>query len=239
MNIEGIYGTFFGSSLTRQECEAFAIARIDAKLLKKEVGLYATKWFDYRPLHPTMATYLLAHHYNRAYGDFMKEALDYKKRFMAAFKGKDVMMAREVKSFWKLRQRIDELGIRYDFFCREAMAWCIDNGWRQPPRPAHVSTNDDLIVFVMNRWHEECQAKVQWAINPRYTAAQFVGAPDQVAYEAYLAEAIMKRAHPKFALHAALYHHDAVRIEAAIRIFPATAIDAAIELCLAEQFSQN
>lgn len=239
MNIEGIYGPFFGSSLTHNECEAFAIARIDAKLLRKEAQLYTTKWFDYRPLHPTMATYLFAHHYNRAYGDFMKESLDYKKRFMAAFKGKDVMMHREVKSFWKLRQRIDELGIRYDFFCREAMAWCTDNGWRQPPRPSHVSTNDDLIVYVMNRWHEECQAKIQWAINPRYTASEFVGAVDQVEYENYLAAAIMRRAHPKYALHAALYQYDAVRVETAIRQFSVTALEDAIELSLAKQFSQN
>jgi hypothetical protein len=239
MSIDRIYGPFFGSSLTRDECEAFAIARIDNKLLSKEAELYGTKWFDYRPLHPTMATYLMTHHYNRAYGAFMKETLDHKKRFMAAFKGKDVMMHRDAKSFWRLRQRIDQLGIRYDFFCTEAMKWCANNGWRQPPRPAHVSTNDDLIIYVMNRWHEECQAKIQWAINPRYTASQFVGAVDQIDYERHLAEAIMKRPHPKYALHAALYLYDAVRIESAIRSFPTTALEAAIDLCLAEQFSQN
>lgn len=228
--LESIHGPFYGATLDRLSCEAQAIARIDAKLLAREPALYKSKWFDYRPLHPALATYLLAHCFNRAYGDFMARCFNHKKRFMAAFKGKDVMACREVKSFWKLRQKIDELGIRYDFFCREAMAWCESMGWHQPPRPAHVSTNADLIIHVANRWEEERRAKIQWARLPRYTAAAFVGAPDQLAYEEYLAGAIMTRTHPKYSLAAALYVHDALRVEAALLHLSQRTVEAAIEI---------
>lgn len=224
IEIEQVHGIFYGCTLDQAQCEILAIQNIDRKILAIEPKLYAYKWFDYKELHPTMATYLFAHHYNRAYGDFMGACLDRGKRFMVSFKGKDVMLAREKKSFWKLRQKIDELGIRYDFFCREAMNWCIANGWRQPPRPAHVATNDELIIHVTNLWEMECRGKIQWAISPRYTAAAFVGAPDQLAYEKHLMERIMQRAHPKFSIHAALYLHDALRIEAAIQALPYTAI---------------
>lgn len=232
--IEQTHGSFFGAALDPQSCDVLAIAKIDRKLLNRETALYKSKWFDYRPMHPVLATYLLAHHYNRAYGDMVGQCYDHNKRFMVAFKGKDVMACREVKSFWKLRQRIDELGIRYDFFCREAMSWCIDNGWKQPPRPAHVATNDELIIHVTNLWEMESRAKIQWARSARFTAAAFVGAPDQLAYEEHLTARIMQRPHPKYSIHAALYLHDALRIEAAIERLPLSAVSDAIEICLAQ-----
>lgn len=228
------YGPYFGQALSFEECEVLAIANIDRKLLAGETRLYEHKWFDYRPLHPTMATYLCVHYYNRAYGDFMGQCFERGKKFMVGFKGKDFMATREKQSFWKLRQKIDELGIRYDFFMREAMNWCIANGWRQPPRPAHIASNDELIVEVANRWALECRAKIQFAVAPRFTVEQFVGGADQLAYENYLITSIMQRPHPKYALHAALYVYDALRIETALARLPASAIEEAVAYSLAE-----
>lgn len=230
--MEILHGAFFGMQLDECARDALAIARIDRKILDREPELYKSKWFDYRPLHPTMATYLLAHCYNRAYGDHMGECFDRKKRFMAAFKGKDVMNCREVKSFWRLRQKVDELGMRYDFFCRHAMAWCAENGWRQPPRPSHVLNNPDLIIQVANAWEMEQRGKIQWAKLARYTAACFVGAVDQIDYEHHLVNRIMQRPQPKFAIRTALYQYDALRIEAALELLPATAIQEAIDMSL-------
>lgn len=230
--VERIYGPFFGSSLDFNQCEILAIQHIDHKLLKLESNLYARKWFDYRPLHPTMATYLLTHHYNRAYGNFMATCFERGKGAMVGFKGKDFMNTREKKSFWKLRQKIDELGIRYEFFVREAMNWCVAHGWRQPPRPAHISSNDDLIVDVCNAWERECRAKLQFAKADRYLTAEFVGAPDQIAYEDWLLERIMQRPHPKYGLHAALYIYDALRIEAALWKLPEAAVNDAVLFAL-------
>ena len=115
------FGPYYASEIDFNTAEILAIQHIDRKLLAKETTLYQYKWFDYRPLHPTQATYLMAHYYNLSYGDFMSVCFDHRKKFMVGFKGKDFMNAREKKSFWKLRQKIDELGIRYDFFMREAM----------------------------------------------------------------------------------------------------------------------
>jgi hypothetical protein len=230
--LETLHGAFFGMKLDESARDALAIARIDRKILDREPALYNCKWFDYRPLHPTTATYLLAHCYNRAYGDHMGACFDRKKRFMAAFKGKDVMNCREVKSFWRLRQKIDELGMRYDFFCRHAMAWCAENGWKQPPRPSHVLNNDELIIQVANAWEMEQRGKIQWAKLARYTAACFVGGRDQIDYEHHLAARIMQRAHPKFAIRTALYQYDALRIEAALELLPITAVHEAIDMSL-------
>lgn len=232
------YGEFFGQTLSFAECEILAVATIDRKILSAEAALYGDKWFDYRPLHPTMATYLCAHHYNRAYGDFMGECMAHGKRFMVGFKGKDVMKVREKKSFWKLRQKVDSLGIRYDFFMREAMQVCIARGWRRPPRPAHILNDNELLLEVANKWSMECRAKIQFALSPRFLVENFVGAPDQLAYEEYLVSEIMRRPHPKYALHGAMYLYGTLRIETALARLPASAIEGAFLHCQT-MISQN
>lgn len=229
---------FFGAEVTFDQCEILAVQNIHPKLLKGEAALFKTKWFDYRPFHPTMATYMAVHYYNRAYGFFMASAMDHKKRFMAGFKGKDFMLSREKQSFWKMRQQIDQVGIRYDFFLMEAMKWCIENGWRQPPRPAMIATNADMIVHITNLWQHELRTRIQWAVADRYRASMFAGTPDQLAYEEHIVSNIAKKAHPKYALSSALYTYDALRIEEAIRNFPCEAISEAMTISC-EKISQH
>jgi hypothetical protein len=216
--------SYYGSELDADSLEILTIQRIDARLLACEPALMRRKWFDYRPLHPAQATYLMVHHYNRAYGDFIGQTLDVKRRFTQVIKGKDFMTAREVKSFWRLRQRIDELGVRYEFFLRAAMAWLIERGWGKgsphPPRPAQLLREDEMVQDICNAWHRECKAKIQYAQHPRYQVANWVAAPDQQEYEQWIVSQVKARAHPRFALASALYEFDALRIEAAIEHFP-------------------
>lgn len=226
---------WFGSSIAHDDAEILAIQLVDRKMLAGEAKLFERKWFDYRQLHPVCATYLMAHHYNIAFGDFIGRALNHDQRFTKAFKGGDVFKARELKSFWRLRQLIDSLGIRYDFFLRTAMNWHIERGWGKkapsPPRPAHVLNNDELIVDVTNAWERECRAKIQYAQSSRFNVSQWIAAPDQLAYQDHLIASIRRRPHRRFALHAALYLFQQLRIEAAIEHFEAHEVAEAIELC--------
>ena len=223
-DLEEVFGKHYGSELDFDSQDILAIQHIDGKTLAKEASLFDVKWFDYRQLHPTAATYLFVHYYNRAYGTFMATTLDYKKRYMAAFKGKDFTVSREKRSFWRLRQKVDELGIRYEFFLREAMNWCIERGWRQPPRPAHLIEEPELTIYVLDKWEMECRAKIQFAKSGRFTVSNFVNGRDQRAYEGFLIDQIMKRPNPKYAIHTALYVHDAIRIETAIEKLPSQAL---------------
>lgn len=222
------FGYFFGHDLDFLHAEVLALQHIDDSLLKREAGLMRTKWFDYRRMHPTKATYLLAHEFNRAYGNCMAVMKDRGQKFMRGFKGMDYMQAYEKKSFWRLRQLIDSLGIRYDFFLRKAMNWYIANGYRQAPRPAHITNNADLITDVMMAWEEECAARIQWPKDTRYKARNFIGHVDQLDWEKWIVEQIGRRQHPQYALHAALYIEGALRIEAAIQSFGQRVIDSAI-----------
>jgi hypothetical protein len=226
---------YFGSELDLAHAEILTIQNIDRKLIKPEAALFGRKWFDYRQLHPAQATYLMVHHFNRFYGEFVGKALNRDRRFIQAFKGKDFMLTRERLSFWRLRQKIDELGMRYDFFLRFAMDWYIARGWGKqapnPPRPAHVSTNDELIVDASNAWVRECRAKIQYAASPRFHVTNWCAAVDQCAYEAFLIEQIKQRPHPHFSLASALYSVGHLRIEAAVEHFEAQQLADAIDFC--------
>jgi hypothetical protein len=222
------FGYFFGHDLDFLHAELLALQHIDDGLLKKEAELFRTKWFDYRRMHPTKATYLLAHEYNKAYGYCMGIMKDAGMRFMKGFKGMDCMKAYEKKSFWRLRQLIDGLGIRYDFFLHEAMKWYIANGYRQPPRPSHIGANADLITDIMLRWEEECAGRIQWPKDTRYKAKNFIGHVDQLDWELWLVGQINQRRHPQYALSTALYIEGSLRIEAAIQHFPERVVDQAI-----------
>lgn len=225
------FGYFLGHDLDLLHAELLAIQHIPTKLLKAESELMRKKWFDYRRMHPTKATYLLAQTYNRAYQQCMVVMKDRSGQFMRGFKGIDFMESRERLAFWRLRQLIDVLGIRYDFFLRKAMDWHIEAGWLQPPRPAHIGANSDLVTDIMLAWEEECEARIQYPRDTRYKAANFFGHVDQLDWENWLVEQIKVRRHPQYALHGALYVEGVLRIEKAIECFDARVLEMAISEC--------
>lgn len=225
------FGYFYGHDLTFLHAELLAIKNIPDALLKKESELMRSKWFDYRRMHPTKATYLLAKEYDRAYRDMQIAIKDVGGEYMRGFKGLDFMNSRECKMFWKLRQAADVLGIRYDFFMRHAMNWCIANGHRQPPRPQHIYSNDELITEVRMKWEEEQAASIQHCKDDRYAVANFFGHVDQLAYEEFLIAQIKSRRHQHYALHNVLYEKKTLRIEEAIRNFDVGVIEMAMQEC--------
>jgi hypothetical protein len=233
---------FYGSGLDLESAEILTVARIDRTLLAEEPALMQSKWFDYRQLHPAVATHLLVHHYNLAYGDFIGRALDHKLRFTKAIKGGDFFEHHERKSFWKLRQLIDRLGMRYEFFLREAMSYLIEQGWGKgvphPPRPAHLTADNDLIVAVCNAWTLEGREKIQWAASSRFRVEQWCAAPDQQAYQAHLIESIRRRPVRRFALSAALHTVGHLRLEAALEHF-ADDLDEAIDFSLQNSLTRD
>lgn len=231
-------GLFYGHDLNFLDCEVLALANVPAPLLKKESSLMGKKWFDYRRLHPTKATYLFAHYYVRAYQGFMMATFDVRGRYMRPFKELDVMQAHEKLAVWRLRQLVDDLGMRYDFFLQHAFKGYSHSGWflkkmdkgsRAAPRPSHINANADLITNVMMQWEEECASRIQWPRDPRYKAENFFGHVDQLAWEDWLVGQIAQRRHPQYALQTALYIESALRIEKAVASFDERVVDEAVQ----------
>jgi hypothetical protein len=233
-------GYFFGHDLHFLHAETLMMQHIPDSVIKREAELMRTKWFDYRRMHPTKATYYFAHCFHKAYQEFMVTTYDRRGRYMKAFKQLDVMHAYEKLSVWRLRQLCDSLGMRYDFFLPRAFRWYSHDGWFlkrvdkkiAAPRPSHINANADLITDVMMQWEEECATRIQFAKDPRYKTRNFFGHADQVAWENWLIEQIKQRRHPQYALHAALYIEDSLRIERAVEEFDLRVVRAAIDEAL-------
>lgn len=224
------FGPFYGQDLGPDEADVLAIAHIDQKVLKRESELMTTKWFDYRLLHPTVATYLFAHHYTKAYQRYIAITQDFERApFVKGFKGQDFFMSREKGTFWKMRQRADESCMRYDFFMNNAINYCIAAGWRQPPRPAHIYTNADMIIDINNSWDEETKARLQFPKDPAFRVENFTGSREQLAFEKWIMDQVAKRAHRKYSLHSAIYVEGMLRIESALERFGYEAVDSASE----------
>ena len=224
-------GYFYGHDLTFLHAEVLAIQHVPATLLKKEAELMRTKWFDYRRMHPTKATYFLASCYAKAYGNAIAVMKDSQMGlYHKGFKGMDFMQTKEALSFWRLRQSIDKLGIRYDFYLRKAMDWCIENGWRRPPRPSQLASNPDMVSDIMLAWEEECAARIQFCKDDRYKVRSFFGHADQIAYEQFIVQAIKQRPQPRYGLNSALYVEDAIRIETALTEFGERVVEEAVSL---------
>jgi len=227
------FGPFYGQDLSPEEADVLAIAHIPGPVLKREADLMQTKWFDYRMLHPTVATYLFAQCYSKAYQRYIAVTQDFERApFTKGFKGQDFFMSREKATFWKMRQKADEVCMRYDFFMSNAINYCIAKGWQQPPRPAHIYTNHDMIVDIMDSWHHETRARIQYPKDPTFRVENFTGTREQLAFEAWLLDQVATRVHRKYSLHSAIYVEGMLRIEPAIERFGAEAVESASDYAL-------
>jgi hypothetical protein len=80
-----------------------------------ENGLYRKKWFDYRLLHPTQATYQFAHDYKIVYRDYYRSNIDaLVGEFVSVFNREDVFdieigSDEEFRKKWKRDRRPAEL----------------------------------------------------------------------------------------------------------------------------------
>lgn len=230
------FGPFYGQDLSPEEADALAIGHIPKPVRALEAELMDKKWFDYRLLHPTVATYLFAQCYTKGYQRFIRVSQDHERAaFVKGFKGEDFMNSREKGTFWKVRQKVDELGIRYDFFMARAIDFCINNGWHQPPRPSHLYSNADLMVEVMNNWHHEKAGRLQFPKDKHFRVENYTGTNVQMAFEKFILDEVAKRQHRKYSLHTAIHIEGMLRIEPAIERFGGETVMSAVDYALENQ----
>ena len=225
-------GNFYGSNLGFLNHEALTIGNITNKDLKVEPELMATKWFDYRRLHPMLATMYFIQCYNEAYRAFCRKAIDAERApFMKGINERDWLGSREKMTIWRLRQAVDRIGARYEFFWTFVMGYhyrLMGNGRIYAPRPNHIIKNEELFAALIEAWQEQCAISLQIARDPYYRVSNFNGSELRRAHEQFVIDQIKRRRLPHHALHAAIYLHDVVRIEEAIRQFEERVVSEAI-----------
>jgi hypothetical protein len=206
-----VLGEFDGANLSRETADELSIARIKHALLKNEAQLYNTKWYDYRRLHPTVATYYFVHCYGGAYRDAIRKAFDARGADYRKGATGDFLDKGERNTFWKLRQIADGFGMPYRPFLRAAIDYYLDQtGWTHVPRPCHLLAPAPLDA-AHAAWQEDCKNRLQLPADPFFTVEGFIDHPYQVECEAWLIENALSRHNPKFALHALYKNYARVR----------------------------
>jgi hypothetical protein len=168
--------------------------------------LFREKWFDYRTMHPTEATYLFAHHYRQEYKGAVAKAKDVEKaQYVKGFRGEDLfkLAAIERTGFWKARQSADRMGCEYSFYIREAMNYTLSRNWKNLPRPQQLYSKE-MTERIEEKWLDKLNASITVPEDEFFTKAErFVGQCDQVDFQNYLVDQIKAKMHPEFAI----YHY--------------------------------
>lgn len=228
-------GGFVGGNLGSLNYEVFTVQNLPYKEIKLEKELMSVKWFDYRQLAHLQATYYFVKCYTEAYRAFVRRALDSERAaYYQPFGTADILKSKDLKTVTRLRQMVDGLGMRYDFFMTFAMNKqhrMMGEGKIYAPRPGHILNNEELIASAVLAWEEQCEVAMQFAKDPMYRVENFGNTAAnayQLEHEAFVIAQIDKRRHKHYALSAALYRYGVIRVEEAIRHFGAGLVSEAI-----------
>lgn len=186
-----------GLPLTTYDELAYRLIRKDWRDLEAE--LFTTKWFDYRFMHPTEATYLYASCYEGAYRRAFRANFDAARADeVRVFKKSNVFCDDRsvISGLWRGRQKADALGIPYDIFLSLAFKEVL-RFWKQKhmPRPSHLY-NDDLLARVIQGWEELQSARLIYATHDAYKLENARGLACQLEHVAWLKRQAFKRDNP-------------------------------------------
>lgn len=211
---------------TQHSLSAMAIEHINPKWLKTEPDLYATKWWDYRNMHPTLATL----HYAESYKEAKKYALKIRHdlyigknhkglKSHSLFENSPIAIA----GIWRGRQHADERGIPYGFYCYSAFKYCETMNRLYLPTPVQM--------YGSKRWTEHSISMLEyiekaWASksHPRptdafYKAKNYTGHDYQRQYQLHLIEEINNHPASDFLLSDLIYDSQMLLPDLAAKVF--------------------
>lgn len=173
-----------GLALRPERYDALTVEHIPTQYWLRESELYAGKWWDYRPMHPLQATYHFVAAYKRAYqAAYARRADTESAKWLKVFAHDDFLegAASTRTALWLARQKADEIGCPYDFFCTRAMHYAERRDWSMLPRPQAMYSNkpmysDDLTISqaVERLWAKKCQAEFVYSTDEFYKQGEFV-----------------------------------------------------------------
>ena len=192
------FGVFYGAHLDGERLDRLMhdrIRHVDPWLLgKQERMLFRGKWFDYRFMHPTLATYLFARSYTTIYKVLFRRHVDHARaEGRLGFKDSDIFNSRELSGFWRARQHADAIGMPYELYIELAMEGLMRISRSFLPRPTQLY-GDMALEAAQKGWRERLDSRLYVANDPRYRNDRFEGTPAQVAHRNFMLDQIGKRA---------------------------------------------
>lgn len=155
--------------------------------LTGEAELYATKWFDYRRMHPMQATFEFAHEYAEAHRHQYARRIDIHEA--RALNLQPIEQGeKHLLELWKGRRMADQLGIRYKEYCMYACD-VAERSWKHLARPTDL-VNSFLVEKVKDLWLQMLLVTIIYPEDEFYQMRNWVAHPDQVAWQIWVHEQI-------------------------------------------------
>lgn len=177
--------------------------------LKRERRLYQLKWFDYCFLSPAKATKLFADSYIKAYREAWARHFDRDESArrrglfkVPSFSAPDPSSKERqlLTSLWRARQFADELGVPYDFFCRSAFQFWLDQGPTRLPQPNQLYSaqwRERIAAAVTSTWEERRNSMEMYAKARQFLAAAKRDTAAQKRYVQWVVDTLRrKHGHP-------------------------------------------
>lgn len=193
---------------------AYGIAKSD---LEDARSLFATKWWDYRYVHPGRCYFLFADLYGKAiekwrtkfgYGCYWQlkavghpiYRTEYDKRGNVQSNPHKVMRPKGTRTgLWRAMCFADHHGIPYDRYIELCFQFCFDNKFQRMPNPPAMY-GTVMTMWVVERWHSERANLLRLPTDPRFMAAGYTGHHWQNDFQAELLDLIEDRPVPRIPL---------------------------------------
>lgn len=206
---------------------------VDEKHRDHDRALFATKWWDYRMMTPTEATLAYIDAFGVEVRKIYARDIDYERaQHIHVVTGASVrkgLLENEQKAkrafagFWRGRQVADALGMPYDVYTAEVLNsrmryWANvkvqdrKGKWRTKLPTATQLYGERDVERVQARWEELQASRVFYSEHHAFLPQNYVGAPVQDAYFAYLAERA-GRSSNRIAMLADMVEHDRLPVE--------------------------
>jgi hypothetical protein len=198
-----IFEGAFGLDLAPERYDVLMQTHATPEMQARELTLMERKWFDYRFLHPTAATYLMANAFRREYKNAYARYFDYRTaNHREPIHATDLFRSKpgKITGIWEMRQCADAICAPYDLFAR----WAIDvrmRFWKRAFLPQPSQLNAEIVrELTLEKWNEHQTGVLMAARHEAYLNANYCGLPAQDAHHDWLFMQAEKRLNIRAAL---------------------------------------
>lgn len=192
------------------EDDLVTIGLIRESVQEQDLGLFATKWFDYRLMTPLQATRLYMEMFGQVYKTIYAREIDAGRAPYVQGMNLDKVLdglskgapsaKTKMTAAWRGRQVADALGMPYALYIELAFTYRMRR-WKRPYLPSlqHLYHEYD-VEKIQARWDELQEAQLFLAENPAYLLDNYQALNHQNDYHEWLLKQAFLRNNPPFYL---------------------------------------
>lgn len=186
--------------------------RIDPTHREGEATLMKKRWFDYRSLHPTAATYLYAEIYRQQTLAHYESCVDIRTLENArAFIPDDIYMSRDLTSMWLARRCADSHGLPYPFVVQFAQRRFFGRTQHNFPRPNQLY-GEEFEMDLLDEWNSLLARQITYSTAPQYRMSAWKGDLAQAQHVRFVIDQIKKRPAPRYRILARMLREDVLSL---------------------------